>query len=112
MFLAGNENANAIQMLAAAGVAEGSDVEVPDLIEPHAEELATLVPTLKKIEDILQRLDADKAPLLARFSTVFRRYLELQPESGMAEIMGFLESVERKLATVAEERSSGRAAIR
>jgi hypothetical protein len=105
MVLTGNESTAALPALAATGVAEGGadGGEVPP--EEYNEELTSLIPTLQKIEHLLRRMDAENAPLLARFSNVFRRYLELNPVGGAAEIMGFLESVERKLATLAETRA-------
>ena len=106
MFLTGSDVASTSHALVAAGVAEGTDDEFADAVEPNSEELATLVPTLRRIEGILERLDADKAPLITRFANVFRRYLELDPETGSAEIIGFLETVERKLATIADTNAS------
>lgn len=97
MFLAGYGDKPSLRSIAMRGVMEAPAMGAPAFAEEH-DELASLLPMLKRIESALQGLDNRYQPLLNRFTEVFKRYLQLHSDVAVNEIMAFLESVERRLA--------------
>jgi DNA-binding XRE family transcriptional regulator len=107
MFLAGYGDKPSLRSIAARGVAEEGPYAAKPLPMADQEELASLLPILRRVEAALQSVDGRYTPLLNRFNDVFKRYLQLYPDVAVKELLAFLEVLERRLADDAGRGSSG-----
>ncbi len=79
-----------------AGVTAGAVVGM-------SEEMATIEPLLRKVENQIKQLETMQAPLLDRLASVLKRYVELFPKEAPDEIRAMLERMEQRIG----EKSQG-----